>query len=178
MRAGCLNGRQSPLLMLNFPSSNSSENTLFDLMDYNYVRVLLPDGIESVGNFSESHGLLDKGDLAQKLLEMLVSATGVNSLLEGFDLIKDRQVPPPTALYPPPGGPDDRSFSAFLQCHLTALLEDPFRGDHSDSYTPYAFELPTCKGWFTVSSSSTFASFFVKIHLFPFEGCFHGITLR
>ncbi|VDK37548.1 unnamed protein product [Taenia asiatica] len=128
---------------------NSSENRLFDLMGYNYVRVLLPDGIESLGDFSEFHGLLDKGDLAQKLLEMLVSASGVTSLLEGSDLIKDRQVPPPAALYPPPGGPDDRSFSSFLQCHLTALLDDPFRGDHSDNYTPYAFELPTCKGWFT-----------------------------
>nr|CDS22625.1 protein of unknown function DUF2146 [Echinococcus granulosus] len=128
---------------------NSAENRLFDLMGYNYVRVLLPDGTESLGDLSESHGRFDKGDLAQKLLETLVLATGVTSLLEGLDLTKDRRVLPPTALYPPPGGPDDRSFSAFLQCHLTALFDDPFRGDHSDNYTPYTFELPTCKGWFT-----------------------------
>ncbi|VDD82857.1 unnamed protein product [Mesocestoides corti] len=104
---------------------NSSENRLFDLMGYSYVRVLPPDLIEPLNQHTEHHGHSDKGHLAQQLLESLLLATGIPSLLEGSDIIKNQSATPHSPLYPPPDRPDDCSFPAFLQCHLTSFLDDP-----------------------------------------------------
>ena len=95
----------------------------------------------------ELSGQCGQDDLAQFLLENLISAAGVPCHSEDRDTVPEQ----PTVFYPPPCAPSDRSFSEFLQCHLTSLLEDSLYGKHSDSHSPYTFELPTCKGWFTVS---------------------------
>uniref|UniRef100_A0A5K3FFB8 Nonsense-mediated mRNA decay factor SMG8 n=2 Tax=Mesocestoides corti TaxID=53468 RepID=A0A5K3FFB8_MESCO len=127
---------------------NSSENRLFDLMGYSYVRVLPPDLIEPLNQHTEHHGHSDKGHLAQQLLESLLLATGIPSLLEGSDIIKNQSATPHSPLYPPPDRPDDCSFPAFLQCHLTSFLDDPVFRNQSESHTHHSFELPSCKSWF------------------------------
>lgn len=132
---------------------NSSENRLFDLTGYSYVRVLYPDVVEPLGHLTEPYGRSDKGDLAQQLLETLISASGMSDLLEGCDRIQGAKGDPPEPLYPPPDRPDDRSFRAFMQCNVTALLDDTVltgRGQ-ADGHSHYNFELPSCKAWFIVS---------------------------
>uniref|UniRef100_A0A0V0J845 Nonsense-mediated mRNA decay factor SMG8 n=5 Tax=Schistocephalus solidus TaxID=70667 RepID=A0A0V0J845_SCHSO len=121
---------------------NSSETRLFDLMGYSYVRVLYPDVVEPLQKFTDDS---NRDSLAQQLLEDLVN-TVRPSALENSDR---RTAPPPlNPLYPPPDRPDDRSFEAFLQCHLSSLLDDANVRGSGDGHSHFAFELPSCKAWF------------------------------
>ncbi|KAL7063438.1 hypothetical protein AAHC03_0380 [Spirometra sp. Aus1] len=121
---------------------NSSETRLFDLMGYSYVRVLYPDVVEPLQKYADDS---DRDSLAQQLLEDLVSTVRPSAL----DNCDRRTAPPPlNPLYPPPDRPDDRSFGAFLQCHLSSLLDDANVRGSGDGHSHFTFELPSCKAWF------------------------------
>lgn len=118
-------------------------------MGYSYVRVLYPDCVERFQRFTEDS---DKDDLAQDLLENLISNT-MPSMMEDSDRFGSTNPPPIDPLYPPPDRPDDRSFTAFLQSQLTSLVDDSsLKQQNESSHSHFAFELPTCKAWFIVSA--------------------------
>ncbi|VUZ55686.1 unnamed protein product, partial [Hymenolepis diminuta] len=118
---------------------------LFTIDGFHTVRVLLPDCIEPIKVGTECYA---DDDLAQQMLERILSCTGISSLTSDFDTKSKRQPLQLKNEYSAPGAPRNRSFAAFLESNVSNLLEDIEYNDAKDPYLKNLPELPSVKCWF------------------------------
>ncbi|VDL61862.1 unnamed protein product [Hymenolepis diminuta] len=120
---------------------------LFTIDGFHTVRVLLPDCIEPIKVGTECYA---DDDLAQQMLERILSCTGISSLTSDFDTKSKRQPLQLKNEYSAPGAPRNRSFAAFLESNVSNLLEDIEYNDAKDPYLKNLPELPSVKCWFII----------------------------
>ncbi|KAM7540870.1 hypothetical protein Aperf_G00000045189 [Anoplocephala perfoliata] len=141
--------RSLSLQIFNVFQESGLLDELFTLDGFHTVRILLPDCVEPLKVYSEPYiDRADKDDLAQELLESLISSIGVPSILENCDTLDKRRINPPKYVRSAPGAPCDRSFAAFLEANLTNFMEKLAEGDPNDPHTQTLPELPTTRSWF------------------------------
>ncbi|VDN95888.1 unnamed protein product [Rodentolepis nana] len=121
---------------------------LFTIDGFHTVRVLPPDCFEPINVCTERHSGND--DLAQQMLEQILSCTGISSLTRDFDTKLKRQPPQVVNEYSAPGAPRNRSFAAFLESNISNLIQHIEDNDVKDPYTKYLPELPSVKCWFII----------------------------
>nr|CDS25900.1 protein of unknown function DUF2146 [Hymenolepis microstoma] len=121
---------------------------LFTIDGFHTVRVLLPDCFEPINFCTEHHS--DNHDLAQQMLEQILSCIGMPLLTRNFDTKLKRQPLQLVNEYSAPGAPRNRSFAAFLESNVSNLMQHIEDNDVKDPYTKYLPELPSVKCWFII----------------------------